>query len=165
VKADSCDYARFGVRVASGAVDLTLLVLAAAVLSWLGIEFQTLELETRADLYQAIGRLWREALLAMVIVVAVAAMVLSWLKFLATPGQLLLGCRVVRRKGGAAIGPSVALWRAVSMLALAAPTAIPLLTMFLDRQRRAAHDWLSDTVVVVEDESRLSLDEWLSKLG
>jgi uncharacterized RDD family membrane protein YckC len=165
VKVDSCKYARFGVRVASGAVDLAVLGLTAAVLSWLGIEVQTLDLETRADLYQAIVRLWREALLAPVIILAAAAMAFSWMKFLATPGQLLMGCRVVRRKRNAPLSPPVALWRAACMLLLAAPTAIPLLTMFFDRQRRAAHDWLSDSTVVVEDESRPSLEEWLSELG
>jgi hypothetical protein len=165
VKVDSCIYARFGVRVASGAMDLALLTLAAGVLSWAGIEMQAADLDNRADLYQAIGRIWREALLLPVSVVVVIAMALSWMKFFATPGQLLMGCRIVRRKRAASLGPFIALWRAVVMLMLAGPTAFPLLTMFLDRRRWAAHDWLSDSVVVVEDESRLSLDEWLIELG
>lgn len=165
MKADSGIYAPFGVRVSSGAADVILLGLTAAVLSWLGIEVQTLDLETRADLCQAIAQLWREALLPPAIILAVAAMALSWMKFLATPGQLLMGCQVVRLNRHASLSPLIALWRAVIMIILAAPTAIPLLTMFFDPHRRAAHDWLSGSVVVVEDESRRSLDEWLSELG
>lgn len=165
MKVDSCVYPRIGVRVASGAIDLILLGIAAAMLSWIGIEVQTVELETRADLLQAIERLWRETLLPPVLILAVVAMALGWMKFLATPGQLVLGCRVVRSKRKAALSPIIALWRAVIMLLLAGPIAVPLITMFFDRRRRAAHDFLSDSVVELEDESRRSLDEWLSELG
>ncbi len=165
MSADSGTYAGFRVRVAAGAIDLTLLAFAAAVLSWLGIEIQAIDLGSRAELYDAVARLWREALLLPTVVLVVAAMTLSWARFLATPGQLLMGCRVLRRKRAASLNVFVALWRAVAMLMLAGPAAVPLLTMFLDRRRRAAHDWLSDSVVVVEDESRVSLDEWLSELG
>ena len=165
MKVDSCIYARFGVRVAAGAIDLTLLASAAAVLSWLGIELQTVDLDNRADLYQAVAGLWRGALLLPVLVLVVVAMALSWAKFLATPGQLLMGCRVVRRKRAESLNLFIALWRAMVLLMLAGPAAVPLLTMFVGRRRRAAHDWLSDSVVVAEDESRLSLDQWLSELG
>ncbi|HSS65069.1 MAG TPA: RDD family protein [Gammaproteobacteria bacterium] len=164
MKADSVTYARFGVRVAAGTIDLTLLALAVAVLSWLGIEIQAADLDSRAELYDAIARLWSEVLLVPVGVLMVAAMTLSWERFLATPGQLLMGCRVLRRGPAKSLNPFIALWRAVAMLMLAGPAAVPLLTMFFDRRRRAAHDWLSDCVVVVEDESQASLDEWLSEL-
>ncbi len=165
MRADSGAYARFGVRVAAGAIDLTLLAVAAAVLSWLAIEVQARDLESRAELYHSISQLWSEVLLVPAVVLVVAGMAFSWAQFLATPGQLLMGCRVVRRKRPVSLNLLVALWRAVVMLLLAGPTAVPLLTMFFDRRLRAAHDWLSDSVVVVEDESRVSLDEWLSELG
>ncbi len=92
-------------------------------------------------------------------------MALSWTRLLATPGQLLMGCRVLRRKRFDSLNLYLALWRAVATLLLAAPAGVPLLVMFLDPGRRAAHDWLSDSVVVEEDESRVPLDQWLSELG
>lgn len=162
---DTGTYARFRVRVAAGVIDLTLLAFVAAVISWLGIEIQAIDLDNRAELYDALARLWREVLPLPMLVLVLAAMTLSWARFLATPGQLLMGCRVLRRKRAVSLNVFIALWRAIATLMLAGPTAFPLLTMFFDRQRRAAHDWLSDSVVVVEDESRVSLDEWLSELG
>lgn len=163
--ADWDPYARFGVRVAAGVIDLMLLVCAAAVLTWLGLEFQTAAIESRTALFAAIGQLWRGALIVPVLVLVVAGMALCWARVCATPGQLLMGCRVLRRRDAASLNVFLALWRALAMLALAGPAAIPLLTMFVDPRRRAAHDWLSDSAVVVEDESRVSLDEWLSRLG
>ncbi len=157
-------YARFGVRVAAGVIDLVLLACAAAVLTWLGLEFQPEALENRSELYQAIMQLWRNALLVPVLVLGVAVMALCWTGVCATPGQLLLGCRVLRRRGAGSLNVFLALWRALAMLALAGPAAVPLISMFFDSRRRAAHDWLSDSVVVVEDESRISLAEWLSRL-
>lgn len=158
-------YARFGVRVAAGALDLTLMLCAAALLTWLGIALQSLELDNRSEFYAAVVALWRDVLLLPAAVLVVIALALSWWRVLATPGQLLMGCRVLRRRRAAPLDPLVALWRAVAMLALAGPAVVPLLTLFLDRRRRAAHDWLSDSVVVEEDESRVSLEEWLSRLG
>lgn len=158
-------YARLSVRIAAGVLDLTLLIFAAALLSWLGIEAQSQELDNRAELYSAVLTLWREALLLPVAALMIAALALCWWRILATPGQLLMGCRVLRRRRAAPLDPFVALWRALAMLALAGPAAVPLVTAFFDRRRRAAHDFLSDSVVVEEDESRVSLDEWLSRLG
>lgn len=164
MRASSDTYARLGVRVAAGAIDLTLLAVAAAVITWAGIEVQAAELNSRAELFDAISRLWRGVLLWATLVLVLAALTLSWTRFLATPGQLLMGCRVLRHRRATPLNLFLALWRAVAMLALAGPVALPLLTVFLDRHRRAAHDWISDAVVVVEDESRVPLDEWLSEL-
>ncbi len=157
--------ASFGLRVAAGAVDLSVLLLAALLLTWLAIEIQGAELKNRSELTQAVVELWRELLLAPTLILALAAMTLGWTRFKATPGQLLMGCRVLRRKRPDSLNPYLSLWRAVATLLLAAPTGVPMLLMFLDPGRRAAHDWLSDSVVVEEDESRVPLDQWLSELG
>ncbi len=157
--------ASFGLRVSSGAIDLTVLVLAALLLTWLAIEIQGAELKDRSELIQAVIELWRDLLLVPTLILALLAMTLGWMRFSATPGQLLMGCRVLRRKRSDSLNPYLALWRAVATLLLAAPTGVPLLIMFLDPGRRAAHDWLSDSVVVEEDESRVPLDQWLSELG
>ncbi len=165
MSAESIRYAGFGARIAAGAIDLTLLLLLASLLTWLGIEVQAAPPETRAELVQAAQELWRDVLLVPTVVLVVAATTLSWTRFLATPGQLLTGCRVLRRRRPVPLNLYLALWRGLVMLALAGPAGFPLLTMFFDRRRRAAHDWLSDSVVVEEDESQVSLDEWLSELG
>ncbi len=157
--------ASVGLRVAAGAIDLTVLLLAALLLTWLAIEIQGAELKNRSELIQAVAELWRKLLLVPTLILALAAMTLSWTRFKATPGQLLMGCRVLRRKRPDSLNPYLALWRAAATLLLAAPTGAPLLVMFLDPARRAAHDWLSDSRVVEEDESRVPLDQWLSELG
>lgn len=165
MSAESIRYAGFGARIAAGAIDLTLLLLLASLLTWLGIEIQAPAPENRAELVQAAQELWREVLLVPMLILVIAALTLSWTRFLATPGQLLMGCRVLRRGRPVPLNPYLALWRGLAMLVLAGPTAVPLLIMFFDRRRRAVHDWLSDSVVVEEDESQVSLDEWLSELG
>ncbi len=157
--------ASFGLRVSSGAIDLSVLVLAALLLTWLAIEIQGADLKNRSELVQAVAKLWRDLLLVPTLILALAAMTLGWTRFKATPGQLLMGCRVLRRRRSDSLNPYLALWRAVATLLLAGPTGVPLLVMFLDPGRRAAHDWLSDSVVVEEDESQVPLDQWLSELG
>ena len=157
--------ASFGLRVAAGAIDLSVLLLAALLLTWLAIEIQGAELKNRSELTQAVAALWRELLLAPTLILALAVMTLGWTRFKATPGQLLMGCRVLRRKRSDSLSPYLSLWRAVATLLLAAPTGVPLLLMFLDPGRRAAHDWLSGSEVVEEDEARVPLDQWLSELG
>lgn len=161
---DRDPYARVGVRVTAGFMDLVLLACAAAVLTWLGLEFQAAAPENRSELFQAIVQLWQNALFFPVALLVVALMALCWARVRATPGQLLLGCRVLRRRGAGSLNILLALWRAVAIFALAGPAAVPLLSMFFDPRRRAVHDWLSDSVVVIEDESRVPLDEWLSML-
>ena len=156
--------ARFGVRLGAGTVDLTLLALAAAVLTWLGVELHTDEISSRADLLGVIGQLWRDLLIIPFGVITVVGAALCWWRLLATPGQLLMGCRTRRFRRHAALNLPVALWRSVAMFALVGPLAVPLITLFVDRGRRAAHDWLSDSVVVMEDESRVLIEEWLSRL-
>ena len=54
-----------------------------------------------------------------------------------------MGCQVLRRKRSDSLNPYLSLWRAVATLLLAAPTGVPLLLMFLDPGRRAAHDWIA----------------------
>ncbi|MDX1527326.1 MAG: RDD family protein [Gammaproteobacteria bacterium] len=157
--------ASFGQRIGAGAIDLSVLLLAALLLTWIAIEIQGAELKSRSELSQAVVELWRGLLLVPTLVLALAAMTLGWTLFKATPGQLLMGCRVLRRKRTNSLNPYLSLWRAVATLLLAAPTGVPLLLMFLDPGRRAAHDWLSDSIVVEEDESRVPVDQWLSELG
>ena len=76
--------ASFGLRVAAGAIDLSVLLLAALLLTWLVIEIQGAELKNRSELTQAVVELWRELLLAPALFLALAAMTLGWTRFKAT---------------------------------------------------------------------------------
>jgi len=114
VSVDWDPYARFGVRVAAGVMDLVLLACAAAVLTWLGLEFQAAALENRSELFEAIVQLWRKALLFPVLVLVVAVMALCWARVCATPGQLLLGsacCGVGARRRSTCSSHCGAPWR------------------------------------------------------
>lgn len=158
------DFARFGLRVAAGALDVTLFLCAAAVLTWLGLEIRAEPIGDRSALVDVVGRLWREALLLPVAILTIAAMAASWTWALATPGQMLMGCRVRRARADRPLNVLLAAWRSLLILALAGPAAVPLLTMFVDRRRRGLHDLLSDAVVVMEDESQVSLADWVRRL-
>lgn len=163
MSAGAAAYARFGARLASGTIDLVLLLCAAAVLTWLGLEIGAAAIQDRVELLDAMARLWREGLLIPATVAVIAGMTLCWTFWCATPGQLLMGCRVLSLRG-MPLHPLVALWRSLALLATAGPAAVPLATMFVDRRRRGLHDWLSGAVVVMEDESEVSLDEWLRRI-
>jgi uncharacterized RDD family membrane protein YckC len=156
--------AGFWLRVAAGAIDIVLLATVVALLTWFGLTVADAMPENRPALVDAIAQLWRDALLLPTVLLVVIAMAICWSALRATPGQSLMGCRVARRRSGGPLNFFVALWRSLLLVASGGAVALPLLTMFFDPRRRGLHDWLSDSIVVVEDESSVCIDEWMKKL-
>ncbi|MBI5040765.1 MAG: RDD family protein [Gammaproteobacteria bacterium] len=82
-----------------------------------------------------------------------------WWGFQGTPGKLLLGCRIVDARSGGR--PQV--WQVLVRLLGYALSALPLGLGFLwiiwDRRHQGWHDKLARTLVVEDDESRLSLHQ------
>ncbi len=81
----------------------------------------------------------------------------TWMR--GTPGQLIMGCRVVDARSGRRLPASRAALRcgglAVSLLA----AGLGLLWIAWDRRRQGWHDKMAGSLVVLEDESHLTLDE------
>ena len=152
-------------RVTSGLIDLCLLTVAVGITTWLGLAVQGPVPETGGELFERASRLWFGNLLPVTVLVVTLAMAFCWSLMTATPGQLLMGCRVVRVGNGRPLSFVVALWRGLVLVLLGGPVGLPLVTAFVDRRRRGIHDWLSFSVVTYEDESRIDLDQWIEEIA
>lgn len=82
-----------------------------------------------------------------------------WLRFLGTPGKLLMNCKIVdaRSKAGPTTGQAVL--RYVGYFASALPLGLGFLWIIWDRRKQGFHDKIAGTVVVLEDISQKSLVE------
>jgi uncharacterized RDD family membrane protein YckC len=86
---------------------------------------------------------------------------LFWSFLAATPGMLLLGCRVVRGDNGKHLSLAQSLARCAGLWLGLACLGIGVLWSIWDRRHQGLHDKLVGSVVVREDESLMSLDELL----
>ncbi len=86
-----------------------------------------------------------------------AITVFCWLRFLGTPGKLLLGCQVVDARSGRSLGLGQALLRYLGYFVSALPLGLGFLWIIWDKRKQGFHDKIAGTVVVLEDESQRSL--------
>lgn len=159
------NYANFWLRFASGLVDLSLLVIFIVTVTWLGLALSGPVPGDSAALHQGVIDLWTGTLAAAVVLAVVVALMLCWCFAFASPGQLLMGCQVTRSGSRRPLSLPVAVWRGCLLLGLGGPLGIPLLSVFFDRRRQGLHDWLSGSVVRLEDESQIGVEEWTNKIA
>ena len=93
------------------------------------------------------------------LLLAVPGVAALWWLFQGTPGKLLLGCRIVDARDGG----RPRLWQVLVRLLGYGLSALPLglgfLWMIWDKRHQAWHDKLARTLVVEDDESRLSMQQ------
>ncbi len=85
--------------------------------------------------------------------------VFFWLRFLGTPGKLLLGCQVVDARTGAPLRTGQALLRYFAYFVSALPLGLGFLWIAFDKRKQGFHDKIAKTVVVLEDITRAPLPE------
>jgi uncharacterized RDD family membrane protein YckC len=90
--------------------------------------------------------------------------VVFWVRLKATPGKLLLGCQVVDASTGEGVSPGQAVLRYLGYILSTLPLGLGFFWMLWDRRRQTFHDKLAGTVVVIEDEARKPLHEWVREL-
>jgi uncharacterized RDD family membrane protein YckC len=90
---------------------------------------------------------------------------LFWAALRGTPGQLLMGCRVVPAGTGRRLSLARALLRALAAAGSVLPLGLGVLWVAWDPRKQAWHDKMVDSLVVLEDESRLSMEELREALG
>jgi uncharacterized RDD family membrane protein YckC len=78
---------------------------------------------------------------------------------LGTPGKHLMGCLVIDARSGCSMSCRQSLWRGLAMLLAALPAGLGIFLIGWNRRRQGLHDRLASTVVILQDESRLSLAE------
>lgn len=142
-------YVGFPRRLAAVFLDAILLVTFFSLLNWL------LQLGSHATPEHLLTSTQRLALLFS----APLLVVLFWQGYQATPGKLLLGCRIVdARSGGHPQGWQI-LVRLLGYVLSAAPAGLGFFWIIWDRRRQGWHDKLARTLVVVDDESTQTLDQ------
>lgn len=140
-------YIGFVRRAAAVLLDLLLLSFLSSLLGWLLIQE-----------YPDAEAVMRSASAVLVPLLPVLMVVLWW-RFQGTPGKLLLGCRIV----DARTGGHPRLWQALVRLLGCVLSALPLGLGFLwiiwDRRHQGWHDKLARTLIVEDDDSRLTLKQ------
>jgi len=93
-----------------------------------------------------------------------------WLKFLGTPGKLLLECQIVDADTFLPMSRKQALLRYVAYLASVLPLMLGFLWVARDPRKQGFHDKIANTVVVfrsaveADDESSKSLEQLIGEL-
>ncbi|HEC19364.1 MAG TPA: RDD family protein [Gammaproteobacteria bacterium] len=96
--------------------------------------------------------------------------VILWLKFLGTPGKLLLDCQVVDADTFQPMSIKQATLRYVAYLASILPLFLGFLWVARDRRKQGFHDKLANTVVLykagieADDESSKSLEQLMGEV-
>lgn len=114
------------------------------------------------------GMLTTEGLLRMALVLLIT--VGLWLKFLGTPGKLLLECQIVDADSLLPMTSRQAVLRYVAYLASVLPLMLGFLWVAYDKRKQGFHDKIANTVVVyrvgieADDESTKSLQQLIGEL-
>jgi len=103
-------------------------------------------------------------------IVIIVITLFMWVKFLGTPGKLVLGCHVIDAKTKQHIKPLQALIRYLSYFVSLIPLGLGFFWVAWDKKKQGFHDKIAGTIVVVEsthlsdDESQKSLQELLDEM-
>jgi uncharacterized RDD family membrane protein YckC len=85
--------------------------------------------------------------------------VFFWVKYLGTPGKLLLNCRVVDAASGAPLRPGQAILRYLAYIVSTLPLCLGFLWIAWDHRKQGFHDKIAKSVVVIEDPTQASLED------
>ncbi|NIR28012.1 MAG: RDD family protein [Gammaproteobacteria bacterium] len=142
-------------RIGCALIDCTSLMLGLLVLSY--ALFAVGILASPRDLFALLAG-GPAALGALLAVLALAG-IACWTWMRGTPGQLLMGCQVVDAHSGRRLSVSCAALRCGGFALALLPAGLGVLWIAWDRRHQGWHDKIAGSLVVLEDESRLSLDE------
>lgn len=88
-----------------------------------------------------------------------------WQRFFATPGKMLMGCRVVDADSGEALSRRQSLLRYLGYIVSLLPLGLGFLWIAWDRRKQGFHDRIANSVVVMEDVATEPLAQLLSEAG
>ena len=91
-------------------------------------------------------------------IIVIAITIFMWVRFLGTPGKLVLGCHVIDAKTKQRVKPLQALIRYLSYFVSLIPLGLGFFWIAWDKKKQGFHDKIAGTIVVV-DSSHLSQDE------
>jgi len=150
----SFQYAGFWRRVAATLIDSLLFTII------IGLLMGPVVLE--AELFTSEG-LFRTG-------VSLLLTIILWLRFLGTPGKLLLDCQIVDADSFKPMSIRQAALRYIAYLASILPLFLGFLWVAYDKRKQAFHDKIANTVVLYKaginanDESQKSLEQLMGEL-
>lgn len=152
-------YAGFWRRVAATLIDTLLFtLLTLPPLYWI---YGAAYFSPEASMVMFAG--WFDLFVNLVLPLIVV--VLLWVRLGATPGKMLLNCRVVDQASGRLPGTGQALLRYFAYLVSALPFMLGFLWVGWDRRKQGFHDKIAGTVVLHRpaDEADKSLEELIAE--
>lgn len=150
-------YAGFWRRTLAACLDVAMVasLVTCGLLSWSGLTGHT-------DTWSAPAT---PALLVTVSIIAFISGLLLDSLMRGTPGKLLMACHVVDADTGKRIGMARALLRGLAMGLSLLLLGLGFARIAWDRKKQGLHDRLARTLVVIDDEGLLSLDELAGNTG
>jgi uncharacterized RDD family membrane protein YckC len=143
---DEYNYAGFWIRVAAALIDTVLLSIVIGIPLTLiyGSEYWTSE--------ELVMGFWD----AVFYIVPVVITVWFWVKYLGTPGKMLLRLRVIDSNTGQAISTAKGVGRYLGYYVSAIPLLLGFVWVAFDKRKQGFHDKLAGTLVI-RDTARESL--------
>ena len=92
-------------------------------------------------------------------ILPLALTVFFWMKFLGTPGKLLLSCHVVDAKTGAPLRLGQSVLRYFAYIVSTLPFCLGFAWIAWDKRKQGFHDKIAKTVVIIEDAAQTSLED------
>lgn len=150
------EYAGFLRRSMAFIIDGTLfsLISSALALSLFGIEY--LRLSQQESLVSLLD--WR--LLVFDHVIPALLVISFWIVWMATPGKLLLDCRIVDADSKCKPLARQLIIRYLAYLVSAIPLGLGFIWILFDKHNQGWHDKLSKTLVIMQDESLQTLEAY-----
>ncbi len=138
---EDLEYAGFWIRVAAALIDtlLFLIVMSIPLTLIYGTSYWT---DTEGP---AIKGTW-DALLQYV--VPIVATIWFWVKFMGTPGKMILRLKIVDAKTGQAIKTPKAIGRYLGYYVSIIPLMLGIFWVGIDKRKQGFHDKLAGTVVI-----------------
>lgn len=169
------EYAGFWRRVLASLIDTLLFALIGGFIYFLfsndeTIKMMPIDVGSGLSLQLVSSTNWLEQ------GIIVLVTIFMWMKFLGTPGKLVLGCHVVDAKTGRAVNAGQAVLRYVSYLVSIVPLGLGIFWIAWDKRKQGFHDKIAGTVVVLEtastrsdytdknDESQKTLQQLMAEL-
>lgn len=88
-----------------------------------------------------------------------------WLKFLGTPGKLMMECQVVDSRTLGRLSVAQAIGRYLGYVVSILPLCLGIFWIGWDKKKQGFHDKLAKTLVIVQDDTRKTLEELARELG
>lgn len=166
-------YAGFWRRVLATVVDTLLLMLFIGVIDYLFFGSSTLQL-VQVNSGGTLPSFSASDYIQQIIIILFT--VVMWMKFLGTPGKIILGCQVVDANTLQPISSGQAVLRYLAYYVSLFALGLGFVWVAFDKRKQGFHDKIAKTVVIMEsasvqlpkndkwDESQKSLDKLMSEL-